>query len=485
MSRRAAAPLLPLLALALLAPPAAADSPDRSRPPQPGPVRPLRLPPEQRLALSNGIGVHLLSHHEVPVAEVVLLVRVGATADPAGRDGVATMTSAMLDEGAASRDALALADELDFLGAELGCQAGWDHSTVRLRVPVSRLEKGLALLSDVALRPDFPEKELQRLRKEALTRLLQARDAPGQVASRALQQAVFGLSHRYGRPLGGDAAALSALSVADLRAFHEAHYRPEAATLVVVGDVDASVLPLLEKAFGAWARGSGAPPARIPAPPQLRSRTVWLVDKPGAVQSSLRFGRVGPAATDPGLHAAEVMNTLLGGSFTSRLNDNLRERHGFTYGARSVLDRRRVGGLFLAVTDVQGQSTAEAVSEVVKELRRIRTPAPAEEVDRARNYLALGYAGELETTRQLAAQMVERIAQDLPADHFEQFAPKVLAVDAAALRQAAEAVVDPGRLAVVVVGDRKAVEAPLRALGLGEMRLLTVEDVMGPLPKVE
>ncbi len=473
----------PVLVAVLAASPLLAQ-PDRSAPPKPGPVKPLKLPAVERLALSNGVGVLLVPMHEVPVAEVLLVVRAGATADPAGREGLARTTADMLDEGAGGRDALALADAIDYLGAQLGTEASWDASIVRLRVPVARLAEALPVMADVALRPDFPESELRRLRKEALTDLLQARDVPGRIASRALAQAVFGTAHRYGRPEGGDAASISAFTVADLRAFHAARYVPSAATLVVAGDVTRDVLPLVEKAFGAW-RTATAPAPGVAAPVALEARTVWLVDKPGAAQSAIRVGAVGPSWSVPGYAAAEVMNTLLGGSFTSRLNDNLREQHGYSYGAASRLLRYRTGGLFVAFSDVQTDKTAPAVSEFLKELERIRTPAKAEEAERARSYAALGYAGDFETTTQVARRMADRVVYDLPEGFFEEFVPKALATDTAALQAAARALVDPARMAYVVVGDRKAVEGPLRALGLGTVRTLTVDEVMGPAPAVE
>jgi predicted Zn-dependent peptidase len=424
--------------------------------------------------------------HEVPVVEVVLVLPAGATVDPAGQEGLSHATAEMLDEGAGGKDALALADAVDFLGARIQTGSRWDASTVSLRVPVARLGDALPLMADVVLRPDFPEVELERLRTEALTALLQARDQPRSIASRALAEAVFGRESRYGRPQTGDAASLTALTVADLRAFHDTHYGPAQATLVVVGDVTAEVLPALETAFGGWAGPERATPAAATGRPrQVRERSVRLVDKPGAAQSAIRLGRVGPSWDDPRYHAGEVMNTLLGGSFTSRLNDNLREQHGYTYGAGSVLRRYRVGGLFLAGADVQTDKTAEAVLEFLKELERIRTPATPEEVERARNYAALGYAGEFETTSQVARRLVEGVVYDLPDAFFEEFVPKALAVDAPALQAAARASVDPEGIVIVVVGDRPKIEAPLRALELGALEILTVEDVMGPAPSVE
>jgi zinc protease len=478
--------LASLGAVVLLAAGLAFGQVDRSGPPAPGPVRPLRLPPIERHTLSNGLGVFVVGMHEVPVVEVRLVVRAGATADPAGREGLAEMTADMLDEGAGGKDALALADAVDFLGATLETGASWDATTVRLRVPVARLDEALPLMADVALRPDFPEKELVRLRKEALTDLLQARDVPRRIAAWALGPAVFGRQHRYGRPEAGSAASLAALSVAELRAFHDARFVPAASTLVVVGDVGEGVLPALERAFGAWTGPASPPPApAVEAPVQVRKTTVWLVDKPGAGQSAIWIGRPGPSWEDPHFHATEVMNTLLGGSFTSRLNDNLREQHGYTYGAYSIFRRYRTGGLFVALADVQTDKTGPALEEFAKELQRIRAPATSVEVARARRYDALGYAAGFETTSEVARHLVEKAVYGLPDDFFATYVPKALAVDASAIEQAARATIDPRRVAIVVVGDRAKVEAPVRALKLGDVKTLTVEDVMGPPPRVD
>ena len=478
-------PAVPALSLVLLAGAALAAPADRSKPPASGPVKPLKLPPVQRLALVNGLPVLLVESHEVPVASVVLVVRTGAAADPLEKPGLASFTAAMLEEGAGGRGSLALDDVLSFLGADLSTGSSWDSSTVSLHVPVSRLEAALPLMADVALRPDFPESELKRLKKEALTALLQARSEPRQIASRAFAKAVFGDTQRYGLPAGGNARSIAAFTTGELRAFHRAWYRPGNAALIAAGDLKpGTLLPLLEKAFGSWEAG-GSPSASLPLPPQVKGRNIWLVDKPGAAQSLIRAGRVGPDRRTPDYADLEVMNTLLGGSFTSRLNDNLREQHGYAYGARSFFDYRRSAGVFLALADVQSKVTGEAMSEFMKELERIRTPATAAEVERARNYLALRFPEEFETTRQIAGKLATQFVYGLPADTWDTFVPKALAVGAGPLQKAAAAQVDTKNMAIVIVGDRSVVEKPLRALNLGEIRVLSVEDVMGPPPAVD
>lgn len=482
MTRKSAL-VLALLAVAAVS---ASFAADRSKPPAAGPPKPLQLPAVTKLTLGNGLPVFLAEVKEVPVVEAVLVVRTGAAHDPDGRRGLAAMVAGMLDEGAGKLDALSLADEIEYLGAELATAAGWDAVTVRLHVPSARLDEALPLLADVVLRPRFPDAELTRLRKEALTSLLQARDDPRRLAGTALAQAVFGASHRYGHALGGDAASLSAITVSDLSSFHSTHFRPGNAALVVAGDFGPGVASRLEASFGSWPAGGSVLAPLLP-PPASREKgpKIWLVDKPGAPQSAIRIGRLGPPRAIADYPALEVANTLLGAMFTSRLNDNLREQHGYTYGARSSFDYRRSGGAFVAGADVATQVTAPAVTEFLKELARIRTPATAEEVERARAFLALGQGSEFETTRQIAAKIVDQVVYGLPDDEYSTFVPKAMAVGPADLVRAVSRRIDPADLAIVVVGDREAAGGPLRNLGLARVRFLTVDEVMGPEPKIE
>ena len=461
---------------------AAEQRPDRSTQPKPGPPPALKLPPVQKQKLANGLAVWIVEQHEVPVVQLNLIIRAGSAVDPPGKFGVASMTAAMLDEGAGTRSALELADAIEFLGATVSTTSSFDYSAVRTSVPVARIAETLPLMADVAMRPAFPAGELERLRKERLTALLQARDDPAALISIAFPRLVFGPAHRYGTPAGGTAAELKALTLDDLRAFHRAYYRPENATLIVAGDVTAAtVMPLLETAFGSWKGSADAVKiANIPEAPQLTARKIYVIDKPGAAQSQIRIGWVGVPRSTPDYATLEVLNTILGGSFTSRLNQNLREKNGYSYGARSVFDTRLSNGLFYATAGVQTDKTAEALREFFNELTGILKTVPADELDKARSYVAYGFPAEFETSGDLARKVEEQIVYGLPDEYFPSFVRAVTQVANPDVQKAAARYIQPDKFAVVIVGDRKVVEAGIRALNLGPVEVLSVDQVLGP-----
>jgi len=455
---------------------------DRTQPPRPGPPPSLRLPEVEKHRLANGLPVLLVEQHEVPVVVVNLLVKSGASSDPLAPRrlaGLAQLTVTLLTHGAGGRNALEIADAVDYLGATLAAGAGWDSSSVRLFTPVARLQPALEIFADVALRPTFPSEELNRVRKEVLTEFLQEREEPRALASAASLRGLYRGVHRYGVDVDGDAPSVRAITRSDVEAFHRMHYSPENASCLVVGDVTAaSVLPFLERALGGF-KGAAPPAAGQADAPQVKRREILLVDKPGAAQSELRFTRIGAARATPDYFVLEVLNTILGGSFTSRLNDNLRERHGYSYGAGSSFALRRGKGPFVAAAAVHTEVTDKAVAEVVKELTRIREPVSAEELERARNYLLLGYPAEFETTSQIAAKLAELVLYDLPGDFFNKYAERIRAVTVEDVQRVARAYIDPERILIVVVGDRKAIEPGLRKLGLGPPRVLSVDEILG------
>lgn len=472
---------LPALALALAMVPftLAAQSPDRSKPPVPGPVPSLKVPPIEKRALANGLPVWIVEMHEVPVVDVTMIVKSGASADPAGKYGVASFTAAMLDEGAGTRDALALADAIDFLGATLTTGSGFDSSTVRLHSLSSKLDAGLPIMADVVRRPTFPQTDMDRLRTERLTTLLQVRDNPQQLAAAAYARILFGEQHRYGTGAMGTESVNKAMTVADLKQFYAAHYRPQNAHLLVVGDVTAaSILPKLERAFGTWTGAGPVAHPALPAVPAPTSRRIFLVDKPGAAQSQIRMGTIGVARSTPDYHALDVLNTLLGGSFTSRLNMNLREEHGYSYGAGSRFDMRANPGPFFAAAGVQTDKTVESLTEFFKEVDGMRAPVPDEELTRGRNLEALSFPGNFETTGDMAGQLADLVIYNLPDTFFNEYVPKIQAVTTADLQRVANRFLQSNAFVVVVAGDLAKIEKPIRDANFGVVTVLSADDLL-------
>jgi predicted Zn-dependent peptidase len=461
-----------------------AQAPDRSHPPKPGPAPSLHMPPIQKRALSNGLPVWIVELHKVPVAQINLLVFSGSADDPPGRFGAASLASAMLEEGAGNRSALEVADAIDFLGADLSAGSGIDSSAVRLHVPVARLADALPIMADVALRPTFKKEELDRLRQQRLTQMIQGRDDPQTIASAAFPRVLYGPRHRYGTPTGGTAETVKTFTPDDLREFYSSTFRPDHATILAIGDVTPDkVMPLLEKSFGAWkASGAAAPKQTIAAVDEPAERTVYIVDKPGAAQSQIRIGWIGVPRSTPDYFPLVVMNTILGGSFSSRLNMNLREQHGYTYGASSQFDMRAAAGPFSAAAGVQTDKTKESLTEFFNELNGILKPIPSEELSRAKNYVALRYPGGFETTSDISRQLENALVFRLPDNYFSTYVQNIQAVTAADVARVAQKYIAPGRFAVVVVGDQKAIEPGIRSLNLGPVKVMTIDEVFGPKP---
>jgi zinc protease len=462
----------------------AQQAPDRSHPPEPGPPPALHLPAIHKQTLSNGLPVWIVELHKVPVAQVNLVALGGSAEDPTGKFGVASLTAAMLEEGAGSRSSLEIADAVDFLGADLTAASANDLSAVRLHVPVARLADALPIMGDLAERPTFPKDELERQRQQRLTTILQGRDDPATIAAVTFARVLYGQTHRFGTPQFGTAATVKAMTTEDLRAFYATVYRPDNGVLLAVGDVNtASLVPQLEKAFGRW-KPPSAPKAapKLPAAPQHGARTIYLVDKPGAPQSQIRIGSIGVEHSTPDYFPIQVLNTILGGSFSSRLNMNLREQHGYTYGASSQFDMRVAAGPFVAAAGVQTDKTADALKEFFNELNGILKPVPAEELARAKNYIALRYPGAFETTGDVSRRLEDAVVYKLPEDYFAKYIPNIQAVTGSDVQRVAQKYILPDKLAVVIVGDRKTIEAPIRALNLAPIKVMTIDEVFGPAP---
>jgi predicted Zn-dependent peptidase len=455
------------------------SAPDRSKAPALGAAPRLTIPPIQKRTLANGLPVWIVEQHEVPLVQVNLVIHAGSGDDPPDSFGLASFTAAMLDEGAGTRSALEIADEVEFLGAALGTTSSFDASAVRLNVPVRQLAPALAVMADVALRPTFPPAEAERLRQERLTALLQVRDDAASVAPLAFARVVFGSSHRYGTAAAGTSGTIKAMTVAQMRAFHAARYRPSNATMIVAGDVTADgVLPQIEAAFGGWPMSGPVPRTAVPAAPHLAMGQVTIVDMPSAAQSQIRIGDVGVPRSTPDYFPLVVLNTILGGSFTSRLNQNLREEHGYSYGASSRFDMRLSAGAFQAGAGVQTDKTTDALREFFKELKGIQVLVSDTELAKAKNYIAFGFPSEFETITDLAAHLEEMAIYRLPDRYFPDYVANVQAVTAAQVQKAAATYIHPDRLGIVIVGDRNAIEAGVRALNLAPVRTLGIDEVV-------
>jgi zinc protease len=463
----------------------AQQPPDRSRPPQPGPPPALNLPQIQKRQLLNGLPVWIVELHKVPVAQINLVVLSGTAQDPPGKFGIASLTAAMLEEGAGSRSALEIADAVDYLGADLGAASTTDATMVRLHVPAARLAEALPIMADVALRPAFPGDELDRQRQQRLTDIIQARDDPATIVSVGFSRLLYGRGHRYGTPGFGTAETIKGFTTDDLRGFYNAIVRPSNAALLAVGDLTAdTVMPLLESSFGTWKPPSTAAPAaeKLPAVEQPTAREVYLIEKPGAPQTQIRIGWIGVPRSTPDYFPILVMNTLLGGSFSSRLNMNLREKHGYTYGASSSFDMRASAGPFSAGAGVQTDKTGEALKEFFNELSAIVKPVPAEELARARNYVALRFPTGFETTGDVSRRLEDAIVYKLPDDYFAKYVQNIQAVTPADVQRVAQKYIQPSRFIVTVVGDRQQIEPQIRPLNLGNLKVVAIDEVFGPRP---
>ncbi|HUI64739.1 MAG TPA: pitrilysin family protein [Bacteroidota bacterium] len=452
---------------------------DRSAPPKIGPPPHLRLPPIAHLSLSNGIRVLVMEKHTVPLVQVDVLVSAGATMDPEGRSGLANLTSAMLTEGSGGRDALAFADAVDYLGAQITSGSGEHTTGIDLHCPLAKLDSALVLLADAVRRPAFAPAELERLKKERLNTLLEWRNDPRMLASVIFNRTLYG-SHPYGIPTLGSESSIAAITAEDLRKFYTSYFVPANTAIIVVGDItSAHALARLEAAFGKW-RGKGQRPPALPPILQLPEKTLLLVDNPGAAQSVIQIGCVGVPRLTEDFYPIVVMNTILGGSFRSRLNTNIREQHGYAYGAGSRFDFRPLAGPFLASASVQTAVTDKALTEFVNELKGIREPVSDEELERAKNYLALGYPAEFQSVEQLASQLEGLVIYGLPDTYFNTYIDRIESVTKEEVHRVAQKYINVDDLAFVIVGDRKEIEEGVSALGLAPAHVLSVEDVLGP-----
>ncbi len=475
--------LLSAVALPLFTPAAQQPAFDRSQAPALGAAPALTVPAVRSSRLGNGAALKVVEQRELPLVHVTLQFAGGGRLDNE-TPGLASFVATMIREGAGTRDANALQSELAYLGASLNANADWDNTTVTLRVAKRNLEPALDLMADVVLRPTFAAADVRRQRDLRLAGLLQQKDQPRTLASAAFNRALFPAGHPYRRSLGGDSASTAVLDSAMVRDFYDGAYRPLRATFTVVGDIgDAEARTQLERRFGSWTvRGAERRPAPVlVAATRTQARRVILVDKPGAAQSVIIIGAPGLERTSADYAAIQVMNTILGGSFSSRLNSNLRETKGYTYGANSGFQWRPLPGAFLASSDVRTDVTDSSLVEFFNEIRAIRdTPVRDAELARAKAYIALGIPGDLESTAQIASQVTGLALFNLPLTWLQEYVSAVNAVTVADVQRVARRYLPDDAATVVVVGDLAKVRAGIEALNLGPITVVAVDELAQP-----
>jgi zinc protease len=452
---------------------------DRSKAPEPGTPPELKLPKLQRATLSNGMKVILAERHEVPLVNLWMVADAGFAADQFAAPGTAELTSSLLDGGTRTRTALQISDQLAMLGAELRAFSNLDLSTVTLSALKTKLDPSLELFADVILNPVFPEADFKRQQKQQLAAIEREENTPVQMALRVFPGLLYGTGHAYGNPLtgSGTTASVSKMTREDLVKFHQTWFRPNNATLIVVGDTTlAELTPKLEKLFAGWKPGQ-VPKKNIKSVPLAPKSAVYLMDKPGALQSIIIAGHIAPPTANPKEIAIEAMNDGFGGMFSSRLNSNLREDKHWSYGARSLLWAARAQRPFLAYAPVQTDKTKESLAEMNKEFHDIlgKRPISADELASIQANETLSLPGSRETLDAVGQSISDLVQFGLPDDYYETFAGKVRALKTTDVEDAAKTVIHPDNLIWVVVGDRAKIEAGIKELGLGELKFLDAE----------
>jgi zinc protease len=439
---------------------------DRSTAPLPTEPRPYRFPDITRTTLPNGLRVLVAENRNAPLVSLRALVRSGSDHDTVRTAGLASLTAEMLDEGAGDRDAIRIAEDVGTLGGSLGTGSDWDASYISLDVLSRNVGPSVSIFADVTARPTLPPEDLERVRAERLNDILQQRNEPGAIAGKRFANLLYGTG-AYGNSVSGNPESVSRITVDDVRSFYEQHYLPNNSSVVVSGDIDApGAIELVTRTLGDWTPGE-EPPRPVVAPHPIHTSRIYVVDRPQAVQSEIRIGHLGVPRSCEDYFALSVMNAIFGGVFNSRINLNLRERHGYTYGARSQFAFRRQAGPFVVSAPVRNEVTRESIVEMVAELRRIRTgDIDDRELDDTKNYLMGVFPATVQTASDIASRLVDMELYGLPDDYFDHYRENIAAVSKAEITRVATKYLDPDRILIVVVGSAKEIREPLGTLGM-------------------
>lgn len=438
---------------------------DRSTAPAPSAPRPYHFPSITRVTLPNGLRVLVAENHNAPLVSLRALVRSGADHDNAEMAGLASITADLLDEGAGSRDAIRLAEDVGLLGGALGTGADWDASYISLDVLSSNTEPAASIFGDVTARPTLPDDGLERVRVERLNDLLQQRNEPSAIAGKRFASLLYGTG-AYGNSIMGNPDSVGRITIDAVRTFYRQHYIPNHSSVVVSGDISAAqAVELVTRILGDWTRGA-EPPRPSFAPKAIDRSRIYVIDRPQAVQSEIRVGHIGVPRSCEDYFALSVMNAIFGGVFNSRINLNLRERHGYTYGARSQFAFRRQAGPFVIAAPVRNEVTGESIKEVLAELRRIRTgDIEDRELDDTKSYLMGVFPATVQTASDIASRLVDMELYGLPENYFDRYRENIAAVTKEDITRVANKYLDPERVLIVVVGNAAQIREPLGSFG--------------------
>ena len=467
-----------VLALGLVAAvPQAQQALDRTKVPPAGPPPVLHVPTWTRATLANGAELIVSEKHDLPLVSFSITFQGGAYQfEPAGRDGLAGLTASMLSEGTKTRDGEALSNALQLLGTTISVGIGGESGSIGFLATSSKFAPTLDILADELLNSTFPAASLERLRAQRLVALTQTKSQPAGIAARVFPRVLFGPAHPYGNFTTEE--SYKAITRDDIVAFHGAYFEPGRALVTVVGDVSAATVKTsIEHALSAWPKGGSTPMFSYPAVPAPHPTTIFVVDKQGAAQSTFAIGNPGPPRSTPDYYALQVMNTILGGMFQSRLNANIREEKGYSYGVNSAFAFGKGPGAFRAGGDIVSAKSDAALVEFMKELHGIQGSRPVtdEELNTAKDALIQRLPGAFASVQGINGAISSLWVQGLPDDYYQQYSEKIRAVTAADVLRVAKQYIDLDHLAIVIVGDRASIEAPLKATGIAPIVNLDVD----------
>ncbi len=436
--------------------------------PLPGPPREYHFPRFERHVLDNGLNVIVAPVRKLPVVSVAAVIDAGALHDPAGLEGLAELTALSLREGTTLRDGVKLALDLEMLGTSVEAGARWDNTIASMTVLTDRLLPAFEIFAEVLLSPAFHEDDIVRLKAERLAERMQVMAEPRGLADESFDRFVYAADSRYAEPMSGTTGSISRITRENVAEFYRDNHVPGATTLIIVGDVSVSEgWKLAESVFGGWS-GSKTELSREADRPARSDRSVRIISRPDAAQSELRIGHRGIPRSHPEYFNVTVMNAVLGGLFSSRINLNLREKHGYTYGASSYYDWRRQAGPFVISTAVQSEVTGEAIAETLREIERMQTEEIGpEELTLATSYLEGVFPIRYETTASIASALAILETYRLPENYYDTYRAMIAGVTTADVLQAARRFVEAEKLQVLVVGNPELVRTPVEALGIG------------------